>query len=130
MTDIHGAFIEIVERRKRPDHGTFGAELVVPNEVRINGQRIAIPSDEPITVHEMSRDDVVKVTLTVFARRIFVGHEDVDDEVLQGVVKAQTALAAAQSRAVQAQAEYLTAVDQARRDLAEVNRKLAEATHE
>jgi hypothetical protein len=68
MPTPQGAYVEIVEKVK--DESAFG--IIVPNEVRINGTPLLVPDDEPITVHEVSTSahDVVKVTLTLFARRV------------------------------------------------------------
>lgn len=74
-----GAVIEIVERTDSPD-----PHVIVPNEVRINGQRLLCPDDHPIRVHEMSvGSDVVLVTLTVFARRVVIGAEPDSDTVIR-----------------------------------------------
>ena len=63
-----GAYVEIVEKVQKEDPNG----IIVPNEVRINGTPLLVPSDEPITVHEVSTTDreVVRVTLTLFARRV------------------------------------------------------------
>ena len=68
-----GAVIEIVERVKTKDPNG----VVVPNEVRINGQALLCSADEPVVVHEVSTlgDDLVYVTLTLIAKRVFVGQE-------------------------------------------------------
>lgn len=68
------AFIEIVERTDDPD-----PKVIVPNEVRINGIPLLVPpfADGPIVVHEIAigARDVVRVTLTLFARRVVIGPE-------------------------------------------------------
>ncbi len=128
MTDDRAVAIEIVERRRKPDTDSVGASIVVPNEVRINGQRILVPEGEPITVHDITAKDVVLVTLTVFARRIFVGHEDIDETVTDAVAEAQRKLLAARQKAVTAQQEAAEAIDSAQRELAAAHRALSEAT--
>lgn len=72
MPNIEGALIEIIERTDSPDPG-----FIVPNEIRINGTPLYCPDDEPITVHEMEIEsrDVVKVTLTLLAKRVTIGAE-------------------------------------------------------
>ena len=71
------AYIEIIERTKRESDDL---DVIIPNEVRINGTTLLCPADEPVTVHQIDlRDsDVVQVTLTLFARRVVIGHEQVD----------------------------------------------------
>lgn len=128
FNEQRGAIIEIVERRKKPAEDSPGASLVSPNEVRINGRQILMPQDEPITVHEVRSDGVVKVTLTLFARRIFIGHEDVDEAVTDAVSAATNALAEAQRKAAAAQVEAATAVVRARDELVKAHRQLSEAT--
>lgn len=72
-----GALIEIIERTNDPD-----PKVILPNEVRINGVPLLAPRDEPVIVHEMSTsaEDVVRVTLTLFARRVVIGAEPKDGE--------------------------------------------------
>ncbi len=77
--------IEIVETNKSGVAGTGG--FIKPNEVRINGQKLWAPEGEPIKVHQIEmnspdapQDDAVKVTLTLYARRVFVGHADESSE--------------------------------------------------
>lgn len=130
MRDHRAAVIEIVERRKRPEQDSAGASLVVPNEVRINGQQILLPDNEPIVVHDIVGDDVVKVTLTVLARRIFIGHEDVDPEVTDAVAVAQAALLNARRDAADAHRKASEAIEDAQHQLAAANRLLAAATTE
>lgn len=72
------AFVEIVERVPAGrDIDTTTRGFIRPNEVRINGIPLAVPRDNAITVHkvDLGDDDVVKVTLTLFARRVFIGGE-------------------------------------------------------
>lgn len=70
--NTRGAVIEIIERTKNPDH-----DVVVPNDVRINGQSLYCPVDDPIIVHEirMNGEELVRVTLTLYAKRVIIGHE-------------------------------------------------------
>lgn len=70
------AVIEIVEKGRTTDD-TPGGSLIVPNDVRINGQSLLIPKDAPVTIHEIDADDstVVNVTLTLFARRVVIAAE-------------------------------------------------------
>lgn len=72
-----GAVLEIIERRKVPIDG-MGGDIIVPTEIRMNGQKLLMPKGHPIKVHEMELpgNDAVMVTLTVFARRITVAAED------------------------------------------------------
>lgn len=44
----HPVFLEIIERRSGSPDGSLGSELVVPNEVRLNGQPLAMPQGRPI----------------------------------------------------------------------------------
>ena len=72
-----GAVIEIIE--KLPTGVTaHPLGMVVPNEVRINGQALLSPADHPIKVHEVELDDqsLALVTLTLIARRIRVDTEE------------------------------------------------------
>jgi hypothetical protein len=76
------AVIEIVERGLRTDD-TAGGSIVVPDEVRINGQALLV-AQHGIKIHEMELGgpaDVVRVTLTLFARRVVIGAEhDIDGD--------------------------------------------------
>jgi len=67
-----GAVIEIIERTDNPD-----PKYIVPTEVRINGQVLLASADDPVIVHEVSTrgDELVRVTLTLFAKRVTYGHE-------------------------------------------------------
>jgi hypothetical protein len=77
-----GAVIEVVERRNTPPDGSVGDDVIVPDEIRINGQPLLIPTGVPVTVHEMEMQDrgVVLVTLTVVAKRVVIGAEYPDEE--------------------------------------------------
>lgn len=72
-----GAVIEIVEKRSACQSGPH-SDLIVPNEVRINGQALLMPKGAPVKVHDIEiRDrDAVLVTLTLFAKRITVSVEE------------------------------------------------------
>jgi len=74
------ALIEIVELGRTTDD-TPGGSVITPNEIRINGTPI-LAGPEPITIHEMNfptpgsvPDDLVKVTLTLYARRVTIAAE-------------------------------------------------------
>lgn len=70
------AVIEIIERRRCTPTGGLGDEVVAPTEVRLNGTKLAMPDGDPIKVHEMTiGEDVVLVTLTLFAKRVLIGQE-------------------------------------------------------
>ena len=70
--DPVGAFIEIVEHVQDPTDSSPGGEIIVPNDVRINGQSLWASADDPVIVHEVSTDpkEPVKVTLTLLAKRV------------------------------------------------------------
>jgi hypothetical protein len=63
-----GAIVEIVEKRKSED----SVGIIVPNEVRINGEPLLCSSNHPVVVHEVTTrgNDAVYVTLTLIARRV------------------------------------------------------------
>lgn len=71
-----GAIIEIIEKGAKTDD-TLGGSVIIPNEVRINGQPLLCSADEPVTVHEVSTlaDQMVRVTLTLIARRVSIRAE-------------------------------------------------------
>lgn len=70
------AVIEVVEKGRATDD-TRGGSVIVPDDVRINGQSILIPRDAEIAVHEITSraDELTTVTLTVFARRVVIAAE-------------------------------------------------------
>lgn len=70
------AIIEIVERG-RTTTDTPGGSVIILNDVRINGQSLLVPRDYPVIVHEIKTDpdEVLNVTLTLFARRITIAAE-------------------------------------------------------
>ncbi|MGX1254198.1 hypothetical protein RKD48_006709 [Streptomyces ambofaciens] len=72
-----GAVIEIVERGRATDD-TTGGSVIVPNEIRINGQALLSSAEHPIKVHDIEIEDrnVVYVTLTLLARRVTIAAED------------------------------------------------------
>lgn len=72
MSMPDGAVIEILERTNQDD-----PKGIVPNEIRINGQVLLCPEDAPIIVHEttLRRGELVRVTLTLFARRVRIDSE-------------------------------------------------------
>lgn len=72
-----GAVVEIVEKdAATADSG--GGSVIVPNDVRINGQSLLASADEPVVVHQVSTnaDDCVRVTLTLLARRVSIRAEN------------------------------------------------------
>jgi hypothetical protein len=69
-----GAVIEIIERDRATDD-TLGGSVIMPNRILINGQPVLTPDDKPITIHEINGDELVTVTLTLFARRISIRAE-------------------------------------------------------
>lgn len=80
MPEAEGAVIEIVERRSKHVDGPMG-DIIIPDEIRINGQPLLCPTDHPVKVHEVTiGPDAVLVTLTVFAKRIVVGVEEPEPE--------------------------------------------------
>lgn len=71
-----GAVIEILEKGRATDD-TTGGSLIVPSDLRINGQSLLSPQECPIKVHEIELDDssLVCVTLTLIARRVTIAAE-------------------------------------------------------
>lgn len=73
------AVLEIVERRRGKPDGTIGDELVVPTEVRLNGQLLLTPTGDPIRVHEIKvsadGEHFVLATLTLAVKRLVVAAE-------------------------------------------------------
>lgn len=64
-----GVDVEILDR------STGGDEVLVPSAVRINGAEILIPQDAKIQIRDITPDELVTVTLTMFARSISIRHE-------------------------------------------------------
>ncbi|WHM30199.1 hypothetical protein OH540_09210 [Streptomyces sp. BPPL-273] len=71
------AVIEIIEKGRATDN-TTGGSVIIPNDVRINGQSLLAPRDSPVIVHEIKTDpdEILNVTLTLFARRVVIAAED------------------------------------------------------
>jgi hypothetical protein len=65
--------IEIIEHVGKPS----AIGVIVPNDVRINGQSLLVSADDPVVVHEISltNRETVRVTLTLFARRVVISEE-------------------------------------------------------
>jgi hypothetical protein len=83
------AFVEIVERVPYEKLGdAIDSGIVRANEIRINGTPILCPKEEEvITVHEIQigagadyEDALVKVTLTMWARHVRIGHEHIETD--------------------------------------------------
>lgn len=72
-----GAIIEIIEKDARTSDATAGDSIIVPNEIRINGQSLLAPDDKPVVVHEVATNPrgAVYVTLTLIARRVSIRAE-------------------------------------------------------
>lgn len=70
------AYIEIVERYRGDE-----PDVLAPNEIRINGTPLLAPRANPIKVHEIEigGDELVLVTLTLFAKRVEIKSEKVDE---------------------------------------------------
>lgn len=128
--NARAAVFEIVERRRKPDPGSLAESFVAPNIVRVNGAEVAIPKDYPITVHELTDRDVAMVTLTVYAHRIFIGDEYVDEDAAGAIEQAHKALDEAQRGYAEAMAKWNDAVESARRQLVAAHRKLDAASAE
>jgi hypothetical protein len=77
MAPTVGAFIEIVERQKQPVNP---GDIIIPNEVRINGQALYVSADDPVVVERISTEalDAVRVTLTLLAHRVEIKQEQVE----------------------------------------------------
>lgn len=73
-----GAIIEIIEKGRATSDASTGESIIVPNDVRINGQSLLASAEDPVIVHEVSTrgDELVRVTLTLFARRVSIRAED------------------------------------------------------
>ncbi len=69
--------VEIVERGRPLDDTKVGGDVVVPDDIRINGQSV-LCEEGSLKVHEMdlAHRDIVRVTLTLFARRVTIGAEN------------------------------------------------------
>lgn len=77
MAQPTGAIIEIIERGATTSDGSTGESVIVPDEIRINGQALAYSAEEPVIVHQVSAltDDAVRVTMTLLARRVVIAAE-------------------------------------------------------
>ncbi|MEU9611891.1 hypothetical protein AB0D56_10100 [Streptomyces sp. NPDC048209] len=64
-----GADIEIIDRNG-------GDQILTPSAVRINGVEVPIPSGSSIKIDDIRDDEAVAITITMFARRITIHHED------------------------------------------------------
>ena len=69
LTERRGADIEII------DPGG-DVPVLVPSKVRINGTEVLIPAGTSIRIGEISEDEGVTVTITMFARRVVIATED------------------------------------------------------
>lgn len=80
MEPLRGAVIEIVEKRHSKSSPP-GGDVIIPNEIRINGQPLLCPTDSPVKVHEIevTSHDAVLVTLTVFARRVVIAADEPEE---------------------------------------------------
>lgn len=80
-----GAFLEVIERRRGKPDGSLSDDLVVPTEVRLNGQLLALPANYPIKIHEVvvsgRGDECVLATLTLFVKRLVIATEWPEVEV-------------------------------------------------
>lgn len=77
MDRARGAVIEIIDRRRNPadgDGSAFGT-VIFPNEIRINGVPVLTPRDKPVIVHDVTAEEAVMVTVTMFARRLVLAAE-------------------------------------------------------
>lgn len=87
MTDrMQPALIEIVERVRTTedmDADAMTGGYVRPQEIRLNGVPLAVPLGAPITVHPIvlndGGDDLLKVTFTLYARRVVFGAEPIGE---------------------------------------------------
>lgn len=64
--------LEIVERVRKGRLDPMG--VVVPNEIRINGQEVLAPLEHPVIVHEQEINGTTAayVTLTLFVRSLTI----------------------------------------------------------
>lgn len=69
LTERRGADIEIIDQGR-------GSPVLVPSKVRINGVEVLIPEGARIHIGEITDDEAVTVTLTMFARRVVIAAED------------------------------------------------------
>jgi hypothetical protein len=125
---VKGAVIEVIERchpaiyagdkkiadASAPDDPNY--EVAAPNEIRINGQKLFVSSDHPVTVHdlELPSKGVVSVTLTLVAKRVSFSVEPIEDPV----ESAQAELASAEMWAAESAALCAARIADARDQLA------------
>lgn len=78
LREPRGAVIEIIEKGRATSDATVGDSVIAPNDVRINGQSLLASADDPVIVHQVTTagDELVRVTLTLFARRVTIAAED------------------------------------------------------
>jgi hypothetical protein len=78
LREPRGAIIEIIERGATTSDESAGRSIIVPNDIRINGQSLLSSADDPVIVHELSTraDECVRVTLTLLARRVSIRAEN------------------------------------------------------
>ncbi|TGB13854.1 hypothetical protein [Streptomyces sp. MZ04] len=69
---LRGADIEIIERRINPEDRSG---FLVPNAVRINGTEVAIPDGACIKAHDITDQNCVTVTITLFASSVTIRTE-------------------------------------------------------
>jgi hypothetical protein len=65
-----GVDIEILDRSDAGSH-----DVLAPTALRINGQEVLIPRDATVMVGDVRSDELVTVTLTVFASSLSIRHE-------------------------------------------------------
>lgn len=68
LPERRGADIEII------DPGG-DVPVLVPSKVRINGTEVLIPAGTSIRIGEISEDEGVTVTITMYARRVTIAAE-------------------------------------------------------
>ncbi|WP_394436277.1 hypothetical protein [Streptomyces sp. SGAir0957] len=80
MTAVSGKFEKALRERRGADieildRTTGDADVLVPSALRINGVEVLMPSGSKIRVHDISDDEVVTVTVTMFARSVSIRHD-------------------------------------------------------
>lgn len=70
------AVIEIVERNRVVGQARSNG-IIIPDDIRINGQPLLSSAEQPVIVHEITSraDEPTMVTLTLFARRVAIAAE-------------------------------------------------------
>lgn len=86
MNQPQAAVIEILERRRPSTEDSDGIDVIVPDDIRINGQSLLCPKDHPVEVHPIaiSGDSLVLVTLTLIAKRVVIRAEEPDLSTPEG----------------------------------------------